>query len=501
MAMNIGNFSVTHTNGNETVMNTNIETNLGGVTSHPAPPTPAPSNNGKRKSVTEENGVNKRKRGKNGEPVVCDNDEVFITEGATVSHNNVLVNLLEEEVVDLKQRFKQIEEILLGHAESKGDQQLKNLVGMLKLSNDKLSNWSKHMLSALQNSQYSDKNNRPAPPTARRRSSARSVAFDLPPQRESKGPRLSRRASTVDMTKNNPNHNGTENNGNSGQMVSKPTYSNVVADNLVVNKQLLNLPRNVGRPRGLKYSNMEEKISQGMEKSSKILSILDFNFGKHISSRDVLLKILDRDLMGFLKKKITEQEDEDVKDDDFYMLNDAIDAISLIEFRGSATVRKTVEDKDKEKYSINTIPINIHFSGRQHRNTFEKYVRIFARHVKIMPYWHPSLLEFKDEIRKYIKKDDNDNLSLKVLNKHVIYGAKKNLQGKWYEAFVYDPLDRKYYISSVDENGKTITGSAKFRKEKKLNKFWSPVRNQSNSEVRASVIEGADQSESSMFTN
>ncbi len=448
------------------------------------------SSGAKRKSTSDDHNAGKKKKGTNGDPIVIDSDDVFLQANNSSNinnNNNPVVALLEEEVIDLKLRFKQVENLLKCHAESKGDNLLLNIVSSLKLSNNKMESWSNYMLEALRNNKETNHTDNRGEPRARRRSSIRSVTFEVPSQQNKQARKISRPSSAQGNINNNYVNEDMGNTVKSNITVNKPLYSTIVADNLVTNKELLSLPRQTGRPRGIQSLDKNDRISKAMENSSKALTILNFNFCKTISSRDVMLKMLDRDLMGFLRNKIAEQNDNDVVDDDFYMLNDAIDAISLIEFRGNSTSKKTIEDRNKEKFSIHTIPINIHFSGRSHRNTFEKYVRIFAKHINIMPYWHPSLLNIKDNVRNYIKKDDDDFLSLKVLNKHVIYGAKKNRQGKWYEAFVYDPIEEKYYVSSNDDQDKLISGSAKYRKAKNLNKFWAPLRKQTNDDSSMNV--------------
>ncbi len=495
------------------------------------------SNSKKRKSVTEGSGGNKKARPDNNVSTEVE-EEVFVLEDNNTANNtldgretcagNVTVNkLLKSEAEDLVKRFKLVEEIIAGHAEDKKDNQLKNMISMLKLSNNKLREWSELMIKTLE-VKISDKachsvdNKMTHPRSVNFAAEKRRVSDNDWPSVQSShfkdingnkddssnirsnGNKLhgKRRTSIRNSFVGDNNYN-LHNNGLSANKVSAhdnnsraPLYSTIVADSLAQKKELLNLPKTVGRPVRITAKDKKDRISMGMEKSSRAITILDYNFNKKLNSRDMMLKVLNNDLISFLRNKILQGSDEDLVEDDIYSLNDAIDAITLIEFRGNATLRKTVQDKDNENYSINTIPINIFFANRTQKNTFEKYLRIFAKHIRCVPYWHPAILGFKESIFQKTRENSNDKISLRILNKHVISGSRKNAEGKWIESFVFDPLDGRYFLSDTDSEGNFRLGSAKYREEKNMNKYWVIMRNEYEESNSSSGAGGNYQSES-----
>ncbi len=459
---NIGNFSIGH------VENEYSET--GG----------APAMNLSQTPSRNERHPSKRARSE-------DDDDIFET--PMKNQDLSISNLLKEEIKDLKQRFKQVESTILAHAEDKKDNLLKNLVSMLSSTNDKFDNWSNHMLQSISDTasisrkkQISKNDNKKTTEKVqkpmdnmdkkngnnlkRRRSTLRSVSFeDFPP--------LPKPSNDVNFSNPTP-------------LTQTPRYTSAYADKLVNDKQLLSLPKNMGRQFRLKFDkNVEsDKITQAMERSARTLTILDFNFGNTLRSHDVLLRVLNRELIGNLKKKLASQDNNDQREDDFFMINDAIDAIEHIEFRGNTTttkmVKKIIDGKEIDE-KIYTLPVNITFFNNFQRNIFEKYLRIFCKPILVMPYWHSHIIKFKNEILAKMKTQ-GEYLSVRPINKYIISGTRKDPNSnRWFESFAFDPLNNKYYASKIID-GKLISGQDAYRKEKGLNKFWNPSNN-NNAEV------------------
>ncbi len=373
-------------------------------------------------------------------------DDVFCDK----MNSNEVSKLLKDECSDLLTRFKQAENALIGHAKMKGDIQMETLIGLISTANSKLQKWSQYMFQELANITPKETSNvrappPPPPPTIaqpRRRSTIRSVSFET-------------------STKDN--------------LYVGKTYSSVVADNLVKDNNVMNLPKVFYKPRvNHKKDDNIDKVRKTMEGCSKAVTILDFDFGKTLRSKDVMHEVFNNKLVKNLKNNICKQPDADLVKDDLYMINDAIDCIQNVEFMSGQTAAKSIQRDDKLTL-IYTCPITIHFYNKTQRNIFEKYLRLFSGEI-IVPFWHSSLVKVKNSIKEEISRRGYSNVSIRPMNKFVISAHHKDENGKRRELFVYDPITCKYTLGKIeDKSGKWINGSDLYREENNINKSWNTV--------------------------
>ncbi len=390
---------------------------------------------GNKRSISFENAQSKKSKSDNDPN---SNEEVF----EVFQEEVTTIRLLREECNDLKARFKKDIDILKGHANDKNDSQLCRLIESLELTTGKFELWASHMHNALKGNKA--------------------------PQQVTQINKV-RRKSTLRSTTDSA---GKPDLGNPPSS-SRPTYSNIVADNLVKKGEVLQIPRTIGRGGKLpvKEKGSDEGMRAALEVSTKAITILNLDFGQTIRSKDVMTKVMNNNLMDRVRKKICENPDILVKEDDLYLLNDAIDNITHVDFKASSTSARQVKNKNGETKNIFTVPIDLHFYSKNYRNTFEKYLRIFSD-VLVLPFWHPSLRQCKDKIKSAIS-ESKDYISFRPINRWVVAAHKKDNQGKWKEIFVYDPIFGKYYNSITLNDGTHKTGSLVYRETFRLNRFWN----------------------------